>query len=92
MTRLDYTVARPAESALATNRLIKNTYMLLSLTLLFSALTAGISMVFSLPHPGILITLVGFYLLTSDPDDCYGWHWRYFPWPVWLCADNPQGL
>ena len=61
MNRLDYTVARPAESVLATNRLIKNTYMLLSLTLLFSAMTAGISMVFNLPHPGLLITLVGFY-------------------------------
>ncbi|MFV1998163.1 MAG: BAX inhibitor (BI)-1/YccA family protein, partial [Acidiferrobacterales bacterium] len=31
-----------SQSALATNSLIRNTYMLLSITLLFSALTAGI--------------------------------------------------
>ena len=46
---------------LATNKLIKNTYMLLSLTLLFSAMTAGISMVLNLPHPGMIITLVGYF-------------------------------
>ena len=61
MNRLDFSVARPAGSVLATNKLIKNTYMLLSMTLLFSALTAGISMVFNLPHPGMILTLVGFY-------------------------------
>ena len=61
MNRLDFSVARPAGSVLATNKLIKNTYMLLSMTLLFSALTAGISMMFNLPHPGMIITLVGFY-------------------------------
>jgi modulator of FtsH protease len=61
MNRLDYSVARPAGSVLATNKLIKNTYMLLSMTLLFSAAVAGLSMVFNLPHPGIIITLIGFY-------------------------------
>ncbi len=61
MNNVDYSVARPAESLLATNKLIKNTYMLLSMTLLFSALTAGISMILNLPHPGMIITLVGFY-------------------------------
>jgi len=47
--------------ALATNKVLRNTYMLLSATLLFSALTAGISMVFNLPHPGLIITLVGYF-------------------------------
>ena len=56
-----YTVARPAESALETNKLIRNTYMLLSMTLLFSAFTAGLSMVFNFPHPGVLLTLVGYW-------------------------------
>jgi modulator of FtsH protease len=46
---------------LATNKVIRNTYMLLSMTLLFSALTAGISMVFNLPHPGMILTLVGYF-------------------------------
>ncbi len=48
-------------SVLATNRVIRNTYLLLSMTLAFSALTAGLSMAFNLPHPGILITLVGYF-------------------------------
>ena len=54
-------VRRPSESVLATNNVIKNTYMLLSMTLLFSALTAGISMKMNLPHPGILLTLGGYF-------------------------------
>lgn len=52
---------RSAESALASNKVIRNTYMLLSLTLLFAAATAGASMALKLPHPGILITLVGYF-------------------------------
>ena len=57
----DYAVARPRESVLATNRVIRNTYTLLSMTLLFSALTAGVSVALNLPHPGLLITLVGYF-------------------------------
>jgi modulator of FtsH protease len=49
------------ESVLATNRVIRNTYMLLSLTLAFSALTAGLSVELKLPHLGIIITLAGFF-------------------------------
>jgi modulator of FtsH protease len=45
----------------AAHRVLRNTYMLLSLTLAFSALTAGISAAMRLPHPGILITLVGYF-------------------------------
>jgi len=48
-------------SALATNKLIRNTYTLLAMTLLFSAATAGASMAFNLPHPGLIITLVGYF-------------------------------
>lgn len=54
-------VVRRSESTLATNKLIRNTYTLLSMTLLFSAFTAGLSMVFNLPHPGMLLTLVGYF-------------------------------
>jgi modulator of FtsH protease len=54
-------IARAPASTLGVNRVIRNTYMLLSLTLLFSAATAGISMVYGLPHPGLILTLVGFY-------------------------------
>lgn len=42
-------------------RVLRNTYMLLSLTLGFSALTAGASAAMGLPHPGILLTLVGYF-------------------------------
>ena len=64
-----YAVARPAPSVLATNKLIRNTYILLSLTLLFSALTAGVSIVLNLPSMGLLITLGGYFgllFLTSS--------------------------
>lgn len=40
---------------------LRNTYMLLGLTLAFSAFTAGLSMLLNLPHPGLILTLVGFY-------------------------------
>ena len=63
-------------SILATNKVIRNTYILLSMTLLFSAATAGISMTLNLPHPGIIITLVGFYgllfLTTKFRDSALG--------------------
>ena len=56
-----YAVAQPAPSVLATNKLIRNTYILLSLTLLFSAMTAGISIVLNFPSMGLLITLGGYF-------------------------------
>ncbi|MFD2177544.1 Bax inhibitor-1/YccA family protein [Veronia pacifica] len=49
------------ESVLATNKVLRNTYALLSMTLLWSAVVAGVAMAFNLPHPGLIITLVGFY-------------------------------
>ncbi len=52
---------RSQESVLATNKVLRNTYLLLSMTLLFSAATAGISMALNLPHPGLLITMVGYF-------------------------------
>jgi len=45
----------------AVNKVVKNTYMLLAMTLAFSALTAGAAMALNLPHPGVILTLVGFY-------------------------------
>jgi modulator of FtsH protease len=52
------------ESVISTNKVLKNTYMLLGMTLMFSAVTAGISMAMGLPHGAALVlTLVGFGLL-----------------------------
>jgi len=48
-------------AAISSNAVLRNTYRLLSATLLFSALTAGTSMVLQLPHPGLIITLVGYF-------------------------------
>jgi modulator of FtsH protease len=45
----------------AAHRVLRNTYMLLSITLAFSALTAGVSAALRLPHPGILLTLAGYF-------------------------------
>lgn len=54
-------ITQSQTSVLATNKVIRNTYTLLSMTLLFSAVTAGISMALNLPHPGLLLTLVGYF-------------------------------
>jgi modulator of FtsH protease len=48
-------------AAIEVNRVLRNTYMLLSMTLLFSAFTAWLSVTMNLPHPGMLITLVGYF-------------------------------
>jgi modulator of FtsH protease len=50
-----------ATSVLVTNKVIRNTYMLLAMTLALAAVTAGISMALRLPHPGLIITLVGYF-------------------------------
>jgi modulator of FtsH protease len=61
MNRLADTVTRSQPAVLATNKVIRNTYILLSMTLLFSAMTAGLSMTLNLPHPGMLLTFVGYF-------------------------------
>ena len=43
MATPNYMPARTTESVLATNKVIRNTYTLLSMTLLFSAVMAGVS-------------------------------------------------
>ncbi|GAA6142599.1 Bax inhibitor-1/YccA family protein [Hydrogenophaga sp. 5NK40-0174] len=42
-------------------RVLRNTYALLSLTLLFAAATASAAVAFALPAPGLIITLVGYF-------------------------------
>jgi modulator of FtsH protease len=44
-------------SVLDSNRVLRNTYLLLSMTLLFSAAMAGVSMALKLPYFGPLLTL-----------------------------------
>jgi modulator of FtsH protease len=70
MSLLDNTPARTyaeldaagnVASVLDTNKVIRNTYILLSMTLAFAAVTAGTAMALNLPHPGLIITLVGYF-------------------------------
>ncbi len=53
------TATRPSE--LATNRVLRNTYLLLSATLLFSAAMAGLAMAMGMPYLGPVVTLVGYF-------------------------------
>jgi modulator of FtsH protease len=59
MNSADRLVSRAQPSILATNKLIRNTYVLLSMTLLFSAVTAAMSMAMSV-SPGVsMMTTLG---------------------------------
>ena len=55
------TATRSESQILATNKVLRNTYVLLSMTLLFSAATAGIAMVMNMPPFNPIITLVGYF-------------------------------
>lgn len=61
MQEQTYAITGKTESVSATNKLLRNTYTLLSMTLLFSALTAGLSVVLNVPPLGVLLTLGGYY-------------------------------
>jgi len=58
-------VPQPAAAAgvanAQTTRVLRNTYALLSMTLLFSAAVAAAGVALKLPAPGLLITLVGYF-------------------------------
>lgn len=60
-TSIMNTSTQTQSAGLSTNKVLRNTYSLLSMTLLFSALTAGTSMALNLPHPGIILTLAGYF-------------------------------
>ncbi len=52
---------RSESQILATNKVLKNTYVLLAMTLLFSAATAGIAMAMNLPPVSPILTMVGYF-------------------------------
>ena len=59
-----YDVDAAIGSVVSTNKVLRNTYMLLGMTLTFSAMTAGISIAVGLGHgAGLVLSLVGFGLL-----------------------------
>jgi modulator of FtsH protease len=56
-----YSVATRTGSILETNTVLRNTYLLLSLTLLFSAATAGLAMISNAIPVNPIITIVGYF-------------------------------
>jgi len=60
-TTLPMVVTAPTLGPSATSRVLRNTYALLSLTLLFSAGVAAMSAAAQWPAPGILLTLAGYF-------------------------------
>jgi len=56
------TAAIPAGiSSVEINKVLRNTYMLLGMTLAFSAVVAGLAMVMNAPYPGFIPVLIGFF-------------------------------
>jgi modulator of FtsH protease len=60
MAQIPATVLGARTSALTTNKVLRNTYLLLGATLGFSAVMAAVSMALNFPHLGLL-TLVGYF-------------------------------
>lgn len=67
-------------SALTTNKVLRNTYLLLGATLAFSALTAGISMALNVPFLGLWMLLPYFgilYAVHKTQDSAWGIFWVF---------------
>jgi modulator of FtsH protease len=50
-----------AESLTAGHAVLRNTYLLLGMTLVFATITASVTAALQLPYPGLVITLVGYF-------------------------------
>jgi len=61
MSMIEKTAIHSEQSVLATNKVLRNTYALLSMTLIFSAACAGAAAMFNMPPMGMLVTLVGYF-------------------------------
>jgi modulator of FtsH protease len=67
-------------SALSTNKVLRNTYLLLGATLAFSALMAGVSMALNLPYFGLFTILIYFgllYAVTKTQNSSWGILWTF---------------
>jgi len=63
MADAQFALERSREAVLATNKVLRNTYMLLSMTLLFSAAMAGLAIAINAPYMGFIPLLISFALL-----------------------------
>jgi len=61
MIMIDKTLSTSQQSVLSTNKVLRNTYTLLSMTLLFSGACAGLAVVMNMPPMGMIITMVGYF-------------------------------
>lgn len=61
MSQYQVNAAQTRESAIVVNKVLKNTYLLLALTLAFSALTASFAMASNAAPVNIWMMLIGFY-------------------------------
>lgn len=61
MSQFQFGATQTRESAVVVNNVLKNTYLLLALTLAFSALTAGFAMASNAAPVNIWMMLIGFY-------------------------------
>ncbi len=76
------TVSRPASGVLATHKVLRNTYMLLGMTLAFSAVTAFFSVAIGMPQGMALICLLGgvgisWFVLPRTWDKSSGLLWTF---------------
>jgi len=61
MSIIQKTATSARSSVLETNKVLRNTYTLLSMTLIFSGLCAAIAVMTNMPPLGMLITMVGYF-------------------------------
>jgi modulator of FtsH protease len=77
MANIDYTLTRGAQGAIAANKVLKNTYLLLAATLGFTALTALLSMGLDMPPMTytvavIVAMLLGIFVLPRTANSAAG--------------------
>jgi len=81
MERYPSSVVSPVrESALATNKVLRNTYLLLGATLAFSAIMAVVSMAVNMPPLGLLFLLPYFgllYAIHKTQNSAWGLLWTF---------------
>lgn len=61
MQRQNFVIPRSSQSVLATNTVLRNTYILLALTFLFSSATAALALLTNAKPLGPVIVLVGYF-------------------------------
>ena len=71
----------PGVQAIEVNDVLRNTYLLLSATILFSAVAAGFAIALRVPYMGFLPYIVGFfglsYLVNRTADSAWGLLWTF---------------